>query len=360
MNGIAVLVTLAVVGVDYGWQPSSDGELEYIIQIDPKLLDSMKNGAEIASTIHPDARGVRRFRIKVGTEPLPRKGSLQSSTAPTRLSTSEGSTFPTDRSGISAPAAAAGAPLDPAPPGIGASSYPAGSTPLTDEFGTDGFLNLPPPPAIGMDGKSSVLVRPGSRGSGWGDDTGRSSVGVPPLLDRIAPPAPPDTDSLNLNGPVRSDAAPDDQRDVRPVPAPSNEYGAPTPILGAGRSEVLPPAATTKVSEILPPNWHVLQESTVENSDHGTEPARKDLLAAVADHGAAMQKPTLGQQEAEELRELERQAEPAKPWKTLVLTSLALFASLAANVYLGWVALGIYRRYRDVVGQLHRFQASLT
>ncbi len=65
---------------------------------------------------------------------------------------------------------------------------------------------------------------------------------------------------------------------------------------------------------------------------------------------AALQKPTLDEKTARELAE----AGTPKPWMPLVLTSFALFASLAANMYLGWIAVGIYRRYRSVVGQLHQ------
>ena len=36
--------------------------------------------------------------------------------------------------------------------------------------------------------------------------------------------------------------------------------------------------------------------------------------------------------------------EPAKPWLPLTLTILGLFASLGANVFLGWIAWGFRRR----------------
>jgi hypothetical protein len=79
---------------------------------------------------------------------------------------------------------------------------------------------------------------------------------------------------------------------------------------------------------------------------------RLDRLAAnvTVPKDAASQKPTIDEKTAQELA----QAEAAKPWMPLVLTSFALFASLAANMYLGWIAVGIYRRYRAVVGQLHQ------
>lgn len=41
-------------------------------------------------------------------------------------------------------------------------------------------------------------------------------------------------------------------------------------------------------------------------------------------------------------------AEPAKPWLPLTASLLALVASLATNVYLGWVWLGTRNQYRDL------------
>ena len=39
----------------------------------------------------------------------------------------------------------------------------------------------------------------------------------------------------------------------------------------------------------------------------------------------------------------------AKPWLPLWLTAVALFASLGANVYLGWIAVDVRRRWRTLV-----------
>jgi hypothetical protein len=42
-------------------------------------------------------------------------------------------------------------------------------------------------------------------------------------------------------------------------------------------------------------------------------------------------------------------AEPAKPWLWLTVTLLGLFASLGSNVYLGWIALDLWRRCRRLM-----------
>ncbi len=328
---------------------------------------------------------------------MPRNGSLQNTPNPTRLSDANASS--TERPGTGSPAGTSG-PLSGPASAAGASTYSSEETDLTDEFGLDGFLNLPPPPSMGMDGKTSVLVRPGQAASA-SNVASASGLGPLPVLDRIKPPSPPNTGPLNLEAPLRANTAsnggglwqppvtdapagsgfphngngstfppsptnwgspgsdersapPGDRRGVRPVLSPADENGSPNPILGNGRSEVLPPGARSMTSHVAAPPPRSPEQATDGNIDRDPKPPKQDLLASVADRGAAVQKPTLDQETADELME------PAKPWRTLVLTSMALFASLAANVYLGWVALGIYRRYREVAAQLHRFQASMT
>ena len=50
MNAVLLLIATSAVGVDVGWLPLSDGGVEYIIQIEPELVDTLlkKNDLEIA------------------------------------------------------------------------------------------------------------------------------------------------------------------------------------------------------------------------------------------------------------------------------------------------------------------------
>jgi len=72
------MVCLAAVtlGVDVGWEPSkepSEKGLEYIIQIEPEQIDSLRSGGlVIHSDVRPQHRGeLRTYRIQVGTGPVP-------------------------------------------------------------------------------------------------------------------------------------------------------------------------------------------------------------------------------------------------------------------------------------------------
>ena len=73
MNALTIFMAAATLGVDYGWQTRDDGGLEYIIQIEPALLQSLKQGDRVISEVHPQVRGVRQFRIQVGDSRLPRE-----------------------------------------------------------------------------------------------------------------------------------------------------------------------------------------------------------------------------------------------------------------------------------------------
>ena len=77
MPSLVLMLAAASLGVDYGWQPAGDdGDLEYIIQIEPAALESLRSGRMpyLSSRIPPEVRGVRRFRIQIGTDELPREG----------------------------------------------------------------------------------------------------------------------------------------------------------------------------------------------------------------------------------------------------------------------------------------------
>ena len=74
MHGLTLLL-IAAIGVDVGWKPTENGELEYIIQIAPEQLQAFKTGDVIEVGVRPMLRSVRRYRIVVGTDPLPRQNA---------------------------------------------------------------------------------------------------------------------------------------------------------------------------------------------------------------------------------------------------------------------------------------------
>lgn len=75
MIGIMLLTATAGIGIDFGWQPVAGSGLEYIIQIEPEMLDSLRSGkSDIVSKIPSTLRRITHCRIVVGTDPLPHQG----------------------------------------------------------------------------------------------------------------------------------------------------------------------------------------------------------------------------------------------------------------------------------------------
>ncbi len=75
MNAIILLLASTTLGGDVGWQPLAGGGFEYIIQIAPDELETLKAGQDIVNEIPPELAGVKRYRITVGTGPVPRIGT---------------------------------------------------------------------------------------------------------------------------------------------------------------------------------------------------------------------------------------------------------------------------------------------
>jgi hypothetical protein len=74
MTGLLVCLWAAAMGIEYGWQPVAGGGIEYIIQIEPALLESLKSGRDVFSDLPSSVSNVRRYRITVGNERLPHHG----------------------------------------------------------------------------------------------------------------------------------------------------------------------------------------------------------------------------------------------------------------------------------------------
>lgn len=79
MSAVLMCVATVLLGVDVGWQPLPKGGVEYIIQIEPGTVESLRPGEAIESSIPPEVRDVRAYRIVVGKEKLPKTLPAKSS-----------------------------------------------------------------------------------------------------------------------------------------------------------------------------------------------------------------------------------------------------------------------------------------
>ena len=94
MCGNILCIAAVVLGVEAGWQPMPDGGVQYLIQIEPHMLDSLRSGEAVESDIPPAVKEVRGYRITVGTETLPRE--LPPALAPEFDSASVPNTLPSN------------------------------------------------------------------------------------------------------------------------------------------------------------------------------------------------------------------------------------------------------------------------
>ena len=71
-SALLLLLSAWAVLIDYGWQPAGGGGHEYIIQVQPELIDTFR-AEGFSSEIPSQVQDIRRIRIVVGDEKLPRE-----------------------------------------------------------------------------------------------------------------------------------------------------------------------------------------------------------------------------------------------------------------------------------------------
>lgn len=323
MTGVLAIVAMSVVGIDVGWQPLPGGGFEYIIQIEPEMLETMKGGQDIASQLPPALRGVRNYRITVGNGPLPHEGE------------------PPPALPANPPAAAPRSAIRPGDVAA-TSSGPSGGQALPGP----GEVALPPPPADSLPTAPPAAVVP-------------------------AEPTPPATD---LSATAPSDTTPTPSLPWEPDPTqrtagyqvpnvPSIHAEGKTPEPEKGRM-AFPGAGLSRMSQgdpLPPPPADVPVDPHAEpaaaahadpRADKGSEKkgAEKSDKGADAPDEASKGKSTVDSA-ADAAADATKVVGEAKPWLPLVGSVLALFGSLGTNVYLAWNTLALRSRYRTLLSQ---------
>jgi len=216
MGAVPVLIMLAAVGVDYGWQPdgttSSRGDnVQYIVQIPPHQLDQIRSVGEITSTIDPSIQGrVTQIVVQIGTGPLPRDaGRALSHSAPTAAPVAQAVALADDAAEIPIPEM-------PADSQAALASKAAGGPGLAAESGSESLMKpdpqgsgfqFPGGPQTPVRTNPEVSTEPAARNDAWDDISGRASTlrsgattgtgGAapasvpPPSTDPVAPPTQP-------------------------------------------------------------------------------------------------------------------------------------------------------------------------
>ena len=89
MSPTLTCVALALVGVDLGYRPASNGGAEFIIQINPATLQALAPKEPIGIDVPREAQGMRpsHFTITLGNEQLPHDVSVAAAIPPATLPT---------------------------------------------------------------------------------------------------------------------------------------------------------------------------------------------------------------------------------------------------------------------------------
>jgi hypothetical protein len=277
MNAMALLLVAASVSVDFGWKAGPDGELEYIIQIDPLQVETLKEGLDITSRIPPEVRGVRSFRIRVGTDEVPRDGISAVNTSPATPAKPPAVT----------PSPAATVPVE-------TPQAPPSQPPTSDS--SDNFPTIRRPSDLqyspaSPDNSSYTPIAPPSQ---------NTDTQVSPIRDP------------NFRGSIQFPSKEFEPQPAAPNPLEPDPASGPLLHQPAGYVEPAPPV-----------------ESAASNGSAANAPATNTNSPATVPANSS-----------------------SKPWLPLTLTTLALFASLGLNGYLGWIAWGIYRRYRELAEEM--------
>jgi hypothetical protein len=144
---LLLLPPVAAQAVQFGWQPLPDGGLEYLVQVEPELLDSFHQEGFTSDVPANLQRNLRRIRITIGTAKLPNQGDvigpkeISKATEPTPAAPRDLISDSVNSKVIEQPQATATAPpLLPTP-----AASPPPSEPSASTFSR---LDLPPPPEM--------------------------------------------------------------------------------------------------------------------------------------------------------------------------------------------------------------------
>lgn len=389
MNGLTLLVAMAALAVDFGWDTGPGGQLWYTIRIEPEFLKDLRTGEQAVMSPQLDVqdRGLRRFQVIMGPRGAattaaaaraPEKETLVQygwragkdggleylvQMTPERLETLANgvplicevdpqvpeinciyvyagvgqvprSAIPTSRFGapLTAPALAGGDPAGPAIPSLprrGSEAPRTDQTPVYDpraSLASGGFSQ----------GQASVYD---DHSTGWRNDmTGFGAS--------TAPRAPDQPSWSNGASDGRNNSAPPLDRST--YPSWSNADNRVSPVgydtRTAQRNDTAAPPANYAQRPASEP---ARQETPAPAPQAPVSPAWQTTASAATPA-------SVWNQAATATAPARSAAEDVRPWTPLILTTLGLFASLGANAYLGWLAWSFFWRYRDTATELGR------
>ena len=362
-------LAVAMVGVDVGWRPAENGDLEYIIQIDPEQARTLKTGDIIEVGVRPQLRSVRRFRIVVGNNPLPRK--LQGESAPPPpiavvRPQAPSSTHPVTKKNLGESivvspeqstrdrgddaahwiAAEENGPSPAASSGTTIPTVPIHPDRLADRPNTGPrYKNLPPPPSEPAPNKTDP------RGYRYGDSV---PVRPPPEARLNALPPPPEDAPLQISLPPPPQIATPPEMPLALEPGatlPSKASALPVttiPRNNLGPQAARPVVPATSLSEPkIVPSEETFSGNRSPASTDGTSSTEVETPGATGAEGPSAPPVTASPARSVAAGSSSTSGDRPTPWLPLTFTLFALFASLGGNLYLGWITWELRNRFRE-------------
>jgi hypothetical protein len=390
MGGICFLLIGAATAVQFGWQPVPGGGREYIVQVEPQLVDTFRKEG-CSSDVPPQLRDIRKIRVVVGDGPLPHQGEM----APLSKATSSagvakvtktakpvvmdnGAAKPGQASesrlagigDVEDPISAASIPkLAPAKSTVGkiagGSIDKPRATVTAKVFAPDDALPLPGPAVDRPDALSAqsdssepplAPIQPAPAVMTAQSPDRRTAKGeqpsqpVGPQPSSIRPPhnaaatAASEMHPPPLISPGAGAGATPVTETVRPTfaasPLPSantTPWATDKPALAASE----PPADPTPDNRA--PRWGNGGRSGNEGASASGGASSSDPFAAKTPHASPSEEPL----------DVAIGKERPRPWFALLSAGALLAVSVAVNVYLAWIYWTTRVRYLDLVDELH-------
>ncbi len=70
MNGLAVMLCMGLLGVQQTWRTTQEGQLEYVLQVEPTFLASLEQGESVTSNLPATAKEVHRLCLRFSAADL--------------------------------------------------------------------------------------------------------------------------------------------------------------------------------------------------------------------------------------------------------------------------------------------------
>jgi len=329
----------AAKAVDFGWKELPGGGIEYQVQVEPELIQTFEKQG-FASEIPPGLHDIRAIRITTGRVTLPNQGDLDGPKVAAAASSPKST--PTNTVADSGEQN-----RTPKVPNTLNDVMTAGATEVAQLLNPNGTGPAPAP-------RYSLTPPLGSETNNGATNEGPANSSPPSNFPANNFPANSTTSGSTNNFPRTSNPANSGTNNSAPGNNPTDPMGRPSSLNEAANPKNgFWPNVSSLSSQGQPTPAGVPTDTRAGSFANSPANASRDstVVDTFGNHGS-FANPSLAMNEGlkTDFKPEVSQPEAAKPWMPLMLALMALFASLAANVYLVWLHQEIRFKYFPCCG----------